>query len=354
MESMTIEFKVYCMIINNEGMKNILKITFVVSLVVLLFHSCHTSQKVTIGGLPGTEIYTPEMTKLAVVGADGKVSFKISSDAYYAYLMSRNVHTNELVPFALDYKYHNFIGAKIMSFLGVSIAAVGATSCIVAGATAIGGDFDEVGAPFLAGGGGALLLGACIGGPASSRLNQTQYEHKFKYLSFQTTNQDIRFLPITDTGYRKELERKEEAIVSNPNKRSKAVSGATSSNVAKTSVSKRALGNYGNLLSGTYVGSGYLTQAGKVIEEYATIKVVVTRSDNNNVWIDVVEGGESFFSSKSLYQITKKGKNTYVLSLKEISDAYITIDANGALSYMHPKVNIDGELYTLNINAKKK
>lgn len=354
MESTTIEFKVYCMIINNEDMKNFFRIALVLALVTLLFHSCTTSQKVTIGGLPGTEIYTPEMTKLAVVGADGKVTFKISSDAYYAYFMSRNTRTNELVPFALDYKYHNFVGAKVMSFLGASIAVAGATSCVVAGAAALGGDFDEVGAPFLVGGGGALLLGACIGGPASSRLNQTQYERKFKYLSFQATNQDFRFLPISDTGYRKELERKEESIVSNSNKRSKAISGATSSNAAKTSVSKRTLGNYGKLLAGTYVGSGYLTQDGKVIEEYASIKVVVTRDDNNKVWIDVLEGGESFFSSKSLYQITKKGKNTYVLSLAGIPDAYITIDTNSALSYMHPKVNIDGELYTLNINAKKK
>lgn len=326
-------------------MKNILKIAFVVSLVMLLFHSCHTSQKVTIGGLPGTEIYTPEMTKLAIVGADGKVTFKISSDAYYAYLMSRNPRTNELVPFALDYKYHSYAGTKIKAWLGSTMALAGYLCGPVIGKDDANIEIASYGIAVLATG---------VACPAFFRLNQTQYENKFKYLSFQTTNQDIRFLPISDTGHKRQLAGEEDISVSNPNKRSKVVSGATSSNVAKTLVSKRTLGNYGNLLSGTYVGSGYLTQAGKVIEEYASIKVVVTRSDNNNVWIDVVEGGESFFSSKSLYQITKKGKNTYVLSLKEISDAYITIDANGALSYMHPKVNIDGELYTLNINAKKK
>lgn len=345
MGSMTIEFKVYCMIINNEGMKNIFRIAFVLFLVMLLFHSCTTSQKVTIGGLPGTEIYTPEMTKLAVVGSDGKVSFKISSDDYYAYLMSRDTRTNELVPFALDYKYHSYMGTEIKAWLGSTIALAG----YICGPVVAKND-----AGIQIASSGVAVLATGIACPAFFRLGQTQYEHKFKYLSFQTTNQDIRFLPITDTGYRKELERKEEAIVSNPNKRSKAISGVVSSNVSKTSVSKRTLGNYGNLLSGTYVGSGYLTQAGKVIEEYASIKVVVTRSDNNNVWIDVIEGGDSFFSSKSLYQITKKGKNTYVLSLTGIPETYITIDTNGALSYMHPKVNIDGELYTLNINAKKK
>ena len=97
-----------------------------------------------------------------------------------------------------------------------------------------------------------------------------------------------------------------------------------------------------------------MAQKGKVIEEYSTMKVVVLRIDNSSVNIDVIENGESYFSTKTKYQVKKKGKNTYVLSLDGISDAFITIDSAGHLTYIHPKVNIDGEIYTLNITANKK
>lgn len=93
---------------------------------------------------------------------------------------------------------------------------------------------------------------------------------------------------------------------------------------------------------------------GKIIEEYSNVKVVVLRIDNNTVNVDVVENGESYFSTKSKYQVKKKGKNTYVLSLNGIPDAFITIDNAGHLTYIHPKVNIDGDIYTLNITATKK
>ena len=92
----------------------------------------------------------------------------------------------------------------------------------------------------------------------------------------------------------------------------------------------------------------------RFLSEYSAMKVVVLRIDNYTVNIDVVENGDSYFSSKTKYQVKKKGKNTYVLSLEGISDAFITIDNAGHLTYIHPKVNIDGEIYTLNITANKK
>ena len=130
----------------------------------------------------------------------------------------------------------------------------------------------------------------------------------------------------------------------------------TTSTIArrKSTVSKRTLNDYAKIVSGTYTGAGYLAQKGKVIEEYAKIKVVILRIDNNNVNVDVFENGESYFSKTNKYQVMKKGKNTYVLSLDGISDALITIDNAGHLTYIHPKVNIDGEIYTLNLTANKK
>ena len=193
-----------------------------------------------------------------------------------------------------------------------------------------------------------------IGSPANSRSSQTQYEHKYKYLSVQNTNQDLQFTQIMDVGYNKTLQNDDNKYLATPTSESTSSKGSSTVARRKFSVSKRTLTDNANYVSGTYTGSGYLAQKGKVIEEYSAMKVVVLRIDNNTVNIDVVENGESYFSSKAKYQIKKKGKNTYVLSLDGISDAFITIDKAGHLTYTHPKVNIDGEIYTLNITANKK
>lgn len=333
-------------------MKRLIELLGIVICVILL-HSCTTSQKITIQGTPGTEIYSPAMERLGTVSSNGKVSFKISSDDYFSYLMSKNAGANELIPFALDYKRHSFIGTQILKWTGYTVVAAGAFSALVGGIACIGGDGDEVGGPFLAAGGGAAALGAIIGMPADMRSNQTQYEHKYKYLSVQETNQDVHFTQIVDVGYRKTKHNYDNNA---PHVSDRANNGSPSSTATrrKSSVSKRTLNDSAKLVSGSYFGTGYLTQKGKVIEEYAKIKVVIARIDNNNVNIDVFENGESYFSKTNKYQVTKKGKNTYVLSLDGISDALITIDNAGHLTYIHPKVNIDGEIYTLNLTANKK
>lgn len=105
-------------------MKRLIEILGIVVCVILL-HSCTTSQKVTVQGTPGTEIYSPTMERLGVVSSNGKVSFKISRHSYYSYLMSKNAGANEFVPFALDYKHCNNTLAGAASWLGVSLAGAG-------------------------------------------------------------------------------------------------------------------------------------------------------------------------------------------------------------------------------------
>lgn len=333
-------------------MKRLIELLGIVVCVILL-HSCTTSQKITVQGTPGTEIYSPAMERLGTVSSNGKVSFKISSDDYFSYLMSKNAGTNELIPFALDYKRHSFIGTQILKLTGYTVVTAGASIALAGGIACIGGDGDDVGLPFVAAGGGAALLGAIIGIPADMRSNQTQYEHKYKYLSVQETNQDVHFTQIVDVGYRKTKHNYDNNV---PHVSDRANNGSPSSTATsgKSSVSKRTINDNAKLVSGSYFGTGYLTQKGKVIEEYAKIKVVILRIDNNNVNVDVFENGESYFSKTNKYQVTKKGKNTYVLSLDGISDALITIDNAGHLTYIHPKVNNDGEIYTLNLTANKK
>lgn len=327
-------------------MKRLIELLGIVVCVIIL-HSCTTSQKINVQGTPGTEIYSPTMDRLGVVGSNGKVSLKISRHTYYSYLMSKNAGANEFVPFALDYKHCNNTLAATVSYIGTVTALTGV---LVGGISlAVGGDTPEIT------GVGAAMLGA--GGlmaiPSNYYYRKTHGDDQFKYLNNQRTNQDFSFLPIKDIGYNKTLQNDDDKYLTTPTSEKSSNSSSTVTR-RKSSVSKRTLNDNAKLVSGTYSGTGYLAQNGKIIEEYSNAKVVVLRIDKNTVEVDVVENGESYFSTKSKYQVKKKGKNTYVLSLSGIPDAFITIDNAGHLTYIHPKVNIDGEIYTLNITAAKK
>lgn len=335
-------------------MKNYINI-FTFALFIFMLHSCKIPQKIQIMGEPGTEIYSPTMQRLGVIDNTGKAKIKLSRDGYFAYLMSHNTASNMLVPFALDYKYHNYIGTRIQAFGGLGLAMFGS---ILIGTAAIAEDAgdDDVTMPLIGIGAAAAGLGVAVGLPAEFRRQQTQYEHDFKYLSYQQTNQDISFSPVIDNGEKKllsNIERQErpESTTITPKQDTKQPSSTV--NKTRGSISKRTITDYGKQLAGTYTGSGALSLKGSLIEEYKQIKVVIKRIDKNNVTVEVIESGESFFSSKSQYGIKKRNSNSYTLSMKDISAATIDIDSSGNMEYVHPKVNIDGELYTLKIFAKR-
>ena len=62
-------------------------------------------------------------------------------------------------------------------------------------------------------------------------------------------------------------------------------------------------------------------------------------------------GTLSYEDRKALiYEVLLKTNYNLMVTPKEID---FIIDKNGRLTFKHPKVNIEGELYTLNINAEK-
>ena len=177
--------------------------------------SCTTSQKIVVNGTPGTEIYSPTMEKLATIESNGKTKIKLSSDGYYAYLMSHQPSTWQFVPFALDYKHKGYIGNRLLKYTGYTISAAGVFADLV-GCIALLSGAEDVGAPFLIGGSAAIGLGTAIGMPADFRSHQTQYGYRFKYLTNHVTNQDINFSQIIDNGYNKNIGSKVLESTGNP------------------------------------------------------------------------------------------------------------------------------------------
>lgn len=122
----------------------------------------------------------------------------------------------------------------------------------------------------------------------------------------------------------------------------------------QSSVSSRTLKSLSQQIEGSYVGTGLLTLNNKMIEEYEGIKVIITKDDNKIVGVQVQESdGSDFFYSPLEYQVSKKTDGSYELILKDISSAKITIDKNGNMTFIHPKVNIEGQAYQLSLKTIK-
>ena len=313
--------------------------------------SCSTSQTVEVSGKPGTEIYSPQKNLLTTIQPDGTSKIKIDSDSYYAYLLSKEPASEDYIPFALDYKRHNYTMDRTLSSLGTGIGLVG-TGAMVMGTIMLLAGGEDVALPFIAGGAVVASGGFAVGTSAVFRKAQTQQTHRYKYLSEHKTNQDMLFTypEIVAEENPATSEAEESAPVSVSNRKI----SVTTENVV-TDKSSRSLKDYGAKVAGEYVGSGILRLKDDVVEKYNNIKVVVKRKDRKTVTVDVIDdAGESYFNMPSKYLVDSDLEGGYTLTHNEISQAKIEINAKKVLIYLHPRVNIDNEVYTLEIEAKKK
>ena len=323
---------------------------FIAIMVVALLTSCSTTEKFIVSGIPNTKIYTPTYEHVGTVGSDGTTQIELTSNHYYAFLLSKDAESDAYIPFALDYKYKNRAGTQFLKWTGIGIGAVGLYSELMGAIfIAVDPDMEDVSISMAAGGLAATLAGLSFGVPAASRMDQTSYEYQFKYLNNQSTNSDLNFT---------------KAVFTEPYKNAGQVNHdiSTSPIVEETSVSKKqlteksakTLKNYGKQVANTYVGTGKLTQNKTTIESYSNIKVKVEYVNKDEVKVNVTESnGSDFFTNYSLYKVEKKKNGSYLLTHSKIASATITIDANGNLKYNHPKVNIDGEVYNLQITTYK-
>lgn len=320
------------------------KFLFLILIFSVTLISCSRTQSFIVKGNPGTTIYTPEMDRKWTVQNDGNCKITIERE-YYPYLLSKNSNSELLVPFALDYKKENFIGNRIASGTGMLLFVSGlGTSAIGLGGYILSGGETAFQTIMLTGI-GATLAGFPFGLLANMDLGQHSF--RFKYLSEHNANDDLVFTPIVDNGTNKGIG----TSLSNKKVTNREVKSSTAkSNVSKSS---KTLNDYAKQISGTYIGKGNLIFEKEIIENYSNIKVVISREDKNTVAVSVIENnGDEFFTSINKYDVTKKGSR-YTLTLQDIPSAKITINGK-QLKYNHPKVNIDNDIYTLDITATKK
>lgn len=318
--------------------------------IVFLLTACHTSTEVIVFTEPGTEILKPNYNQLCVADNNGKAVFEIDDDIHYSFLFSHKPGTLEYIPFALDYIHNNYKGTKSKIGIGITLTSIGAVTMLSGAlAIALNSDESEIGGGIALAGAGLLGIGMGIGMPADKQLDQTNHQYEYKYLHEQRTNHDI---PISNPQFDM-ASYKPAAIVTATV--SSEIESSTMSNRKISQQSTKTLKDFGAQLEGEYIGNGKLTKGSETIEAYHTIKVVLKRVSQNIVSVNVIESnGNKYFPIDSNYKIEKEDDGSYVLTLEGISSATIQIDGSGNLNYSHPRVNIDGDIYSLSINNGKK
>lgn len=316
----------------------------------MVLTSCWTSTKFTVQTEPGAEILSKDYTLLSIADSRGKAKVKISDNNYSAFLLSPRPNTDTYIPFALDYKSRSVVDEGLQQFTGYMLGLMGGTALIVGGAAAVLSEDEDVDLP-LAIGTGAALVGMGIGMPASSRMYQVAYDHKYKYLKQQCTNQD---LPLTKPNFATDNPVSVIQTIPVAIQAEQATSQLESSTSSKklSQRSSKTLKDKATQIQGTYVGKGMLTKDKEVIETYVDISVSINRIGKDKVGVMVTEkDGSPFFDKTSEYTISSATNGVFRLVLDGINSAEITIDSNKKLIYLHPRVNIDGDIYTLSIEG---
>lgn len=311
---------------------------------MLFFTSCSTSTEFTIYGDPGTQILTPNKTTLATIDNTGKVQITNPDDDYYAFLLSHKPGTTEYIPFALDYKEKAYRGSKFAKVFGMTLAGIG-TGVLLTGAIALLCGAEDAGVAICAVGLVPALGGMGIGMPAEHRAEQTNHEYCYKYISVQKTNQDIQLtMPKFDVVKSESTEKQD----------NKKTATSETNKTLSSSNSTKSLKDNATKIEGTYTGEGTLKQRNEIIETYNNISITIKKKSKDVVLVNVYESdGAKFFTSDGEYTIEKLSNGKFSLTLKGIKNATIEIDTQNNLVYLHPRVNIENEIFTLSIKAKK-
>ena len=328
--------------------------------------SCTTTQTIRVSGLAGTEIYTPSKTKVGTINNLGTAEITLDSDAYYAYLLSKAEGSDEYVPFALDYKNHSYAATKMALGAGYTITSIGLGATVIgtiALCAAAGMEDEDMTSLFgtVSGIGGLVTLaGVGIGMPADSRMSQLDHAYQFKYLPTQSTNQDFAFTQPNLKIVSQPVQEETKANVESKKATQETKDSSVSSKSLKSSTSTKKLNdkstksfkNHGATVEGSYIGTGSLSMGGQIIESYKDIAVKIVRVDDNTVTVNVTESnGVDFFNEPATYTIKKDANGNFTLTHDDIAKATIKIDRNKKAIYLHPRVNIDGDIYTLKITA---
>lgn len=340
-------------------MRQTMKAKFFLKVLLLLIPlislaSCSSTKKITVYGTPGTELYGPTnwtkddsntntvmtssgfYSKVGAIGPSGKTKVALNGDAYIAFLLAKEPNSDMVVPFGLNYSNKNGISNACLLTMVLSTAALGVSFAMPESSLSL---------PLLITG----VLGTGVW-PWWVALEITQPEDRLKYLKDQRIIPQQFTKPIFNTP--------QKTLSNNLAQEIRSPRNEIGEKSAKTigEKSKRSLNKLSSKVEGHYMCSGNLADSsGDIAEKYSTASIILESISPDEVLVDVLDdNGESFFLSKNEYKVVKDKANNYILTHSRFKEAVIKINKNGNLTYIHPDVNIDGDIYKLRLTGTKK
>ena len=327
-------------------------ILLVISLICCMT-SCATKEKFAVYGPQATKIYTPAnlYAPVTITAPSDKVDVSISSDMYCGYILAQAPGSDLKIPIGLNYKIKRHNGTKTMYLASLIVTSIGMGGALGGGAMLIA-DSESPGGAVLGISAGVGAVGAFGGMVSQARMNQTAYDYNFGY----EKKQKIEMPPLSTTllnpnlpkGYVEEIKEKKDST------RKKASSGKDIvPDTQRSSKVNKSRSDIAKNVEGSYSGTGLLLYGKKVEEQYSDITIILERLDKSHVSVRIIESDEEYFDMPLEYVVSKGKNGSYLLSIEKLPEASIKIASNGTLTFMHKKVNIDNEIYTLEISGKK-
>lgn len=306
----------------------------------IILTSCGVTQKFTVEGHPGTEIYDPSNRFLGVIDNSGQTKIvlprKQYGKKYLAYLLAKESNSDLYVPFALNYKNKKVLaplwgGVAMPLTIGAGIGTSLASDDEAA--TVIGGALVGLGTAQLI----AWPIYCAAAGPSE----------RFRYEPIQTTIQNVNFVKPTYTANPKNRRKLNNSNRGNDGTSSEVKSFGEKSKKSLKDKTSSIVGNF------DHIKGSLLDNKGKVVESYTDAKIIIDKIDNNNVSVRVLDdNGYEFFATPSKYSISNNKDGSLTLTNVGVKTAIITFSNNGKLEYYHPKVNIDGDIYILKVSKE--
>lgn len=283
--------------------------TFMVACILIsTITSCTVNRKITFHGTPGMEIYN-QSTKLGTIDNNGTAKIKLPRDGYIPYLLIYDNKNKRFYPYGVDYYYRSTTVSTIIS-AGIFIP-------------------------------GPNLIALPILLFNYKYIGSDQGLNGYRYTKEQKISSTFPNAPYANTGERRKV--KGSTKTSSLLLSKSASSSSPGSKLLRTDYSKQ--------LQGKYTGDGKLLQGSSTIETYTNMVLELTAAEKNCVSVKVLMDGSEEVLPPCKYKISNKGDNYFVLTSEEDESVIIEIN-NGKAVYCNPNVNIDGEIYELQITAE--
>lgn len=322
-----------------------------------ILSSCSTTEKFYINSsVPANVTYTSVKNAREIKSINVQpgipTEIEIPSNMYLGYVVAKDPATGLEMPVGLNLHENIHKKNKTLGWLGFSAYPIGAglmgAGIALADANpGIGMSLSILGPSYMLGMGLYGILAWQF------RAGQISYIYKFGYDKEQVVDFSGLSAKILYPDPPKDFEDSTGSALANDVSSGNHFRKETGTNTPVKTTKIKAK-DAASLAAGTYAGSGQLILDDETTDTYPNMEIEIVKVGKNLVSVTVKTDGEEFFESPLTCQVKKNKDGSLNLQLQDTPTVYIRISKNGNLSFSHRSIQVDNDIYTLNIQGEKR